>query len=128
MNNCDPTQQQAVQDRLEALYEADGRHDPAHPMHGLYTGLAQAAQQQEVLTDPTPLSPAAQAVLDAAHEAWITKDDSRSIAAAALRAAADRARRGPEHWEGSYPDDYDNGWNEAVDYLTTIATELENHQ
>ena len=47
MNNCDPTQQQAAQDRLEALYEADGRHDPAHPMHGLYTGLAQAAQQQQ---------------------------------------------------------------------------------
>jgi len=49
-------EQQAVQDRLEALYEADGRHDPAHPMHGLYTGLAQAAQQEEVeggvLTDP----------------------------------------------------------------------------
>ena len=41
------------------------------------------------MTDPTPLSPAAQAVLDAAHEAWITKDDSRSIAAA-LRAAADQ--------------------------------------
>jgi hypothetical protein len=36
------------------------------------------------------LSPAAQAVLDAAREAWITKDDSRSIAAAALRAAADQ--------------------------------------
>lgn len=30
-----------------ALYEADGRHDPAHPMHALYTGLAQAAQQQQ---------------------------------------------------------------------------------
>ena len=48
MNNCDPTQQQAVQDRLEQLYADDGRHDPAHPMHGLYTGLTQAAQQQEV--------------------------------------------------------------------------------
>ncbi len=48
MNNCDPTQQQAAQDRLEALYEADGRDNPDHPMHALYTGLAQAAQQQEV--------------------------------------------------------------------------------
>jgi hypothetical protein len=45
--------------------------------------------------------------------------------AADLRAAADRARRGPEHWEGSYPDDYDKGWNEAVDYFTAIAAELE---
>ena len=127
MNNCDPTQQQAVQDRLEQLYADDGRHDPAHPMHGLYTGLAQAAQQQEVLTDPTPLSPQAQAVLnavvDGAHPAFAPI--AAPMAAAALRAAADRARRGPEHWEGSYPDDYDNGWNEAVDYLTTLAAELE---
>ena len=46
--DCNPIEQQAVQDRLEALYEADGRHDPAHPMYGLYTGLTQAAQQQEV--------------------------------------------------------------------------------
>lgn len=37
----------AVQDRLEALYEADGRHDPDHPMHSTYTGLV-AAQKQEV--------------------------------------------------------------------------------
>ena len=79
------------------------------------------------------LSPAAQAVMDAAFGRWMEIDDidddiPGKIAAAALRAAADRARRGPEHWEGSYPDDYDNGWNEAVDYLTTIAAELENHQ
>ena len=46
--DCNPIEQQARQDRLEQLYLADGRHDPAHPMHGLYTGLAQAAQQQEV--------------------------------------------------------------------------------
>jgi hypothetical protein len=43
--DCDPTEQQARQDHLEALYEADGRHDPAHPMHSIYTGLM--AQQQE---------------------------------------------------------------------------------
>ena len=48
MNNCDPTQQQAVQDRLEALYKADGRHDPAHPMHGLYTALHKLVGEQEV--------------------------------------------------------------------------------
>ena len=39
------------------------------------------------MTDHTPLSPAAQAVLEASHEAWVTKDDPISIAAAALRAA-----------------------------------------
>ena len=30
---------QARQDKLEQLYADDGRHDKAHPMHGLYTGL-----------------------------------------------------------------------------------------
>jgi hypothetical protein len=32
-------EQQARQERLDALYEADGRHDPKHSMHALYTGL-----------------------------------------------------------------------------------------
>lgn len=36
---CNPVEQQARQERLEALYEADGRHDPAHPAHATYTGL-----------------------------------------------------------------------------------------
>lgn len=31
--------QQARQDALDAAYEADGRNDPNHPMHALYTGL-----------------------------------------------------------------------------------------
>ena len=30
---------QERQDRLEHLYEIDGRHDPAHPAHSTYTGL-----------------------------------------------------------------------------------------
>ena len=38
----------------------------------------------------TPLSPAAQKVLDAAYKAWVTQDDAPSIAAAALRAAVDQ--------------------------------------
>jgi hypothetical protein len=45
---CDPAEQTARQDRLEELYAADGRHDPSHPQHGLYTGLHLAAQGQEV--------------------------------------------------------------------------------
>ena len=36
--------QQARQDRLEALYAEDGRHDINHPRHGLYTGLEQMAR------------------------------------------------------------------------------------
>lgn len=46
ISDCDPIKQQARQDQLEALYEADGRHDPAHPAHATYTGLM-VAQQQE---------------------------------------------------------------------------------
>lgn len=42
---------------------------------------------------PEPLSPAAQAVSDASQEAWVTKDDPWSIAAAALRAAALHCKR-----------------------------------
>jgi hypothetical protein len=40
-NDCDPNEQLARQNRLEDLYEADGRDNPDHPMHGLYTGLHQ---------------------------------------------------------------------------------------
>lgn len=39
MPDCCPHEQNARQARLEALYEADGRTDPAHPMHGVYTSL-----------------------------------------------------------------------------------------
>jgi len=35
------------QAKLEELYEKDGRHDPAHPMHCLYTGLSQQAEQEQ---------------------------------------------------------------------------------
>jgi hypothetical protein len=44
--NINPTEQQARQDHLEALYLADGRDDKSHPLHCLYTGL--------VNTTPTP--------------------------------------------------------------------------
>ena len=42
---------QARQDKLEALYTADGRHDPAHPLHGVYTGLWQAHLESLEKTD-----------------------------------------------------------------------------
>lgn len=45
--DCDPIEQQAVQDRLDAWYEQDGRHEPSHPMHCLYTGLAEQYGDQE---------------------------------------------------------------------------------
>ena len=37
--DCNPIEQQERQDRLEAAYIADGREDPTHPNHSLYTGL-----------------------------------------------------------------------------------------
>jgi hypothetical protein len=38
---CDPIEQQARQDTLDALYLLDGRGRPEHPFHAVYTGLAQ---------------------------------------------------------------------------------------
>jgi hypothetical protein len=36
-------EQQADADRLEELFQADGRHSPSHPQRGLFTGLAMEA-------------------------------------------------------------------------------------
>jgi len=57
--------------------------------------------------EPKTRSDAAQAVYEAAHEAWVTKDDPSPIAAAALRAAAAQLIK--------------------TDDLAAIATELEGH-
>lgn len=40
--DCDHTEQGARQAFLEKLYEEDGRNDPSHQMHSLYTGLMQS--------------------------------------------------------------------------------------
>lgn len=39
MPGCNPLVQQARQDRLDALYLQDGRHNHDHPLYGHYTGL-----------------------------------------------------------------------------------------
>ena len=39
MPGCDPNAQLARQQRLDELYDQDGRHALDHPSHGLYTGL-----------------------------------------------------------------------------------------
>lgn len=36
-------EEQSKADRLELLYQADGRHRREHQMHGLFTGLALTA-------------------------------------------------------------------------------------
>lgn len=38
---CDPSEQQARQDRLDAAYFADGRDNPDHPHFSTYTALAE---------------------------------------------------------------------------------------
>lgn len=60
-----------------------------------------------------PLGSYAQAVHDAAHEAWITRDDPSSIAIATLRAAA-------------FEIDWELGDPKFL--LENTAAELENHQ
>ena len=42
-----PIEEQLRQDRLEAWYKEDGRDDKAHPMHALYTGLADKYMSKE---------------------------------------------------------------------------------
>ena len=44
----DVREQQDRVDRMEQLYFHDGRHNPEHKMHGLFTGLLDA---QEPLHD-----------------------------------------------------------------------------
>jgi hypothetical protein len=79
---------------------------------------------------PTPpLSPAAQAVWDAAWtncpvQCGNIEGTRRSQIAAALIAAVDRVKLGPDEWEGSKPDDYELGWNRALSIITHIAAEL----
>ena len=43
----------------------------------------------------------------------------------ALRAVAKQGRRGPDHWEGSRPDDFDKGWDAAMDWVASIAAEMD---
>lgn len=41
LNNWNVAKEQQKADFLEHMYNCSGRRDPAHPMHGLYTGLWQ---------------------------------------------------------------------------------------
>jgi hypothetical protein len=50
--SIDQKADQARQDKLEALYAEDGRHDPAHPKHMLYSGLW--VKHTEALAEPEP--------------------------------------------------------------------------
>lgn len=42
LRNWDAAAEQRKSDFLDHMYNCAGRHDPGHPLHGLYTGLWQA--------------------------------------------------------------------------------------
>lgn len=73
----------------------------------------------------TELSPQPQAVLDAADSAFDQAGTTRQGIAAALRAAAEQGKLGPDHWAGSHPDQRELGWSEAMTWLEDVAAELE---
>ena len=79
------------------------------------------------MSTPKARADAAQAVYEAAHDAWVTKDDPSSIAAAALRAAAAQITAGevPPHVTGDVYWPWRNGRATAEEHLLAIATELE---
>jgi|688.fasta_scaffold12775_3 hypothetical protein len=74
------------------------------------------------MIEPKPRTDAAQKVYEAAHEAWVTKDDPTLIASAALRAAVDHIDlliercSSPQEAEGRLA---------VLDGFLAIATELE---
>ena len=85
--------------------------------------------QGEHAPGPEPLSPAAQAVLDAAFAPWETTDTPQSIAAAALRAAADQVVPEPSaHLPEQNCRWYRLGVSAYRHKLLAIADELEGHE
>ena len=79
---------------------------------------------------PTPLSPAAQAIVKAFDDRYellgpLEDDWQEQCIAAALGAAAMQTLLTSFGRKGSTPNDYELGWNAAVAHLQNIATELE---
>ena len=77
-----------------------------------------------------PLSSSAQSVSNAIKEEYLLWEalhpgDAERIVAAALRAVAERGILSAEHIQGTTPDDWENGWNAAMQYIKTVANELE---
>ena len=73
----------------------------------------------------TNLSPAAQAVRDAAFEPWQSTDTPESIAAAALRAAATYLPNSVMYPSCDWGYGWRNGIGDAEQKLLAIADELE---
>jgi len=84
----------------------------------------------ETMTTP-PLSPAAQAVLDAVNAVFEQAGTTRQGIAAALIAAADQMKQmrchGGRAWTAEQAAAYD-ALSNAADHFLSLATELETHQ
>ena len=78
------------------------------------------------LPGPEPLSPPAQAVLDAANMVFSQAGTTAQGIAAALHAAADQACPKANIEDIGYThQNYIDGWKDALDVILDIATELE---
>jgi hypothetical protein len=97
-----------------------------HEERNLATYFLKMAYDSE---NTPPLSTSAQTIFDAAWNLPITLGDTettrRRQIAASLHSIADQLKLGPEHWEGSVPDEYERGWNEAMGRIAQIASELD---
>jgi hypothetical protein len=60
----DFNEDQARQDKLEQLYADDGRHDPGHPLHGVYTGLWESYMAELSKPAAEPLQDEANSIID----------------------------------------------------------------
>jgi len=47
LSMVNPIEEQKRQDRMDAWYKKDGRGSRRHPMHALYTGLADKYMKEE---------------------------------------------------------------------------------
>ena len=75
-------------------------------------------------------SPPTRAVSNAAEGVYwdwgnLCPASADTIAAAALRAAAEQGMLPAELIPGTTPDDWEDGWNAAMQYIKTTAKELE---
>jgi hypothetical protein len=94
----------------------------ASPADRSTVGSADPITQRGPMSTPKPRTDAAQTVYEAAHEAWVTKDDPSSIGAATLRAAVDQI---DQLIGRSYSPQGAEDRSAVLDAFLEIATELE---
>jgi hypothetical protein len=126
MSECLPDLPRYIRQRGDEWQGADHPGGPWRPIPAPQSGLPWPVPPT---VQSTPLSPAAQAVLDAYRKDWTDehfKQDDKCLAAA-LRAVADQvdAVNVPDHIRGDAYWSYRNGRAAAKAHLIAIADELE---